>query len=255
MGSGSLSGEMTLVAESTSDQISRDETGMVEQQQSRAHKEEGNHADGIVVVGGGGHAKVVISILHKLKRYRILGYTDRQDRGSVLGIPFLGSDCELNALANGDETIAAVLGVGQVGLGNARCELWTKLQSELPSQLFPVIVSPAAVINDDVSFGDGVVVMDGTIINVGARLGRGAIANTNSTIEHDVILEDWVHVAPGATISGGATVGRFSMVGAGATVIEGIKIASSCMVGAGSVVVNDITEPGTYVGCPARRIK
>ena len=236
-------------------QIFRDETGMVEQPQLCAHREDVNRADGIVVVGGGGHAKVVISILHKLKRYRILGYTDTKDRGSILGVPFLGSDHELGALANGNETIAAVLGVGQVGLGNARFELWTRLQSELPSGLFPVIVSPGAVINEDVLLGDGAVVMDGTVINAGARVGRGAIANTNSTIEHDVILEDWVHVAPGATISGGVTVGHFSMVGAGATVIEGIKVAGSCMIGAGAVVVNDITEPGTYVGCPARRIK
>jgi serine acetyltransferase len=45
------------------------------------------------------------------------------------------------------------------------------------------------------------------------------------------------------------------MVGAGATVIEGIHIAEGCMIGAGAVVVQDLTVAGTYVGCPARRIK
>ena len=79
--------------------------------------------------------------------------------------------------------------------------------------------------------------------------------NTNSIIEHDVVLEDWVHVAPGATISGGVTIGRFSMIGAGATVIEGIKIAAGCIIGAGATVVRDLAEPGVYVGGPARRIK
>jgi UDP-3-O-[3-hydroxymyristoyl] glucosamine N-acyltransferase len=69
---------------------------------------------------------------------------------------------------------------------------------------------------------EGAVVMDGVVVNDGATtMGRGVIVNTNSTIEHDVELADWVHVAPGATISGGVTVGRFSMIGAGATVIEG----------------------------------
>ena len=58
-------------------------------------------------------------------------------------------------------------------------------------------------------------------LTVGQKSAVGAIVNTNSTIEHDVVLEDWVHVAPGATISGGVTVGRFSMIGAGATIIEG----------------------------------
>jgi acetyltransferase-like isoleucine patch superfamily enzyme len=97
--------------------------------------------------------------------------------------------------------------------------------------------------------------MDGAVINGGATLGRGAIVNTNSTVEHDVVLADWVHVAPGATLCGGVTVGSFSMIGAGATVIEGTKIGSSCVVGAGATVIDDIVEPGVYVGSPARRIR
>jgi len=228
---------------------------MTDKPQSRTLLPSAKSLDEIVVIGGGGHAKVVISILRKLNRYAILGYTDRKDHGAVLGVPFLGSDRELNALAAGGKTLAAVLGVGQVGLGEARCELWTKLRSELLSLSLPPIVSPDAIVNEEVSLGEGAVVMDGAVINDGTRIGRGAIVNTNSTIEHDVTLADWVHVAPGATISGGVTIGRFSMIGAGATVIEGINIEVGCMVGAGAVVVCDLTEPGVYVGSPARRIK
>ncbi len=213
----------------------------------------GQSAGAIVVVGGGGHAKVVISILRKLKRNHILGYTDLKDNGALLGVLHLGSDSDLAGLAAGPRKLNAVLGVGQVGLGEARYELWTRLQS--PALTFPLIISPDAVVNEGVVSGDGAVVMDGTVINIGATLGRGAIVNTNSTIEHDVVLDDWVHVAPGATISGGVKVGRFSMIGAGATVIEGIKIAAGCVVGAGATVVHDLTEPGVYVGTPARRIK
>jgi UDP-perosamine 4-acetyltransferase len=207
----------------------------------------------IVVVGGGGHAKVVISILRKLKRYRILGYTDLKDNGAVGGAPYLGSDRELVALAVGPKKLNAVLALGQIGLGKSRYELWTRLH--LSGLSFPLIVSPDAIVNEAVSGGEGAVVMDGAVINSGAIIGRGAIVNTNSTIEHDVALADWVHVAPGATISGGVSVGRFSMIGVGATVIEGIKIAAGCMVGAGATVVNDLTEPGVYAGTPARRIK
>lgn len=213
----------------------------------------GESADAVVVIGGGGHAKVVISILRKLKRHRILGYTDLKDNGLVLGVSYLGSDRELAAVAAKRKKVNAVLAVGQVGLGEQRYELWMRLRSLDLS--FPLIVSPDAIVNEEVSGGEGAVVMDGAVINSGANIGRGAIVNTNSTIEHDVVLEDWVHVAPGVTISGGVTVGRFSMIGAGATVIEGRKIAASCMVGAGAIVVGDLTEPGVYVGSPARRIK
>jgi sugar O-acyltransferase (sialic acid O-acetyltransferase NeuD family) len=209
--------------------------------------------DVIVVVGGGGHAKVVISILRKLKRYRILGYTDLKDNGAVVGAPYLGPDRELAALAVRPRKLNVVLALGQVGLGKLRYELWTRLHSPVLS--FPLIVSPDAIVNEGVSGGEGAVVMDGAVINSGATIGRGAIVNTNSTIEHDVVLADWVHVAPGATISGAVTVGRFSMIGAGATVIEGIKIVAGCIVGAGATVVHDLTERGVYVGSPARRIK
>jgi sugar O-acyltransferase (sialic acid O-acetyltransferase NeuD family) len=205
------------------------------------------------VVGGGGHARAVISILRKLERYRILGYTDLKDNGTLLEAPYLGSDCELDALASRQANLNAVLAVGQVGLGKLRSELWARLQ--LPSLSFPLIVSPDAVVNKGVSGGEGAVVMDGAVIVSGAAIGRGAIVNTNSTIEHDVLLADWVHVAPGATVCGDVTVGPFSMIGAGATVIEGIKIAACCVVGAGAIVVNDLTQPGIYVGSPARPIK
>lgn len=220
---------------------------------AKAPLQTGQSGDGIVVIGGGGHAKVVITILRKLKRHCILGYTDLKDNGALLGVPYLGSDRELVALGVGSKKLNAVLAVGQVGLGELRYELWTRLHS--PALYFPFIVSPDAVVNEEVSFGEGAVVMDGAVINTGATIGRGAIVNTNSAIEHDVVLEDWVHLAPGATISGGATIGCFSMIGAGATVIEGIKIAAGCIVGAGATVVRDLVEPGVYVGGPARRIK
>jgi len=207
----------------------------------------------IVVVGGGGHARVVLGILNKLKSYRLVGYTDLKDCGVLLGVPYVGSDAALETLSARSGMLNAVLAVGQIGLGHVRAELWGRLQSY--GLQFPLIVSPGAIVNEGVSAEKGSVVMDGAVVNVGARLGRGAIVNTNSTVEHDVVLGDWVHVAPGATLSGGVRIGQFSMLGAGATVIEGVEIAAGCIVGAGATVVRDLKEPGTYAGCPARRIK
>jgi sugar O-acyltransferase (sialic acid O-acetyltransferase NeuD family) len=219
-------------------------------QQSGALRKESQES--VIVIGGGGHARVVISILKKLKRYRILGYTDCEDHGLALGVPFLGADRELAAITARHGRLAAALGVGQVGLGEARYELWKRSQIEFLA--FPSIISPDAIINEGVSMGEAAVVMDGVVINIGSHIGLGTIVNTNSTIEHDVVLHDWVHVAPGVTLSGGVTVGQFSMIGAGSSVIEGVQIESRCFVGAGAVVVRDLKEPGLYAGCPARRI-
>jgi len=207
----------------------------------------------IVVVGGGGHAKVIVSILHKLGWFNILGYTALENSGDLMRVPFLGLDDRLSQLAIEHTGLNAVLGIGQVGFGNVRRSLWEELH-RLPIS-FPPIVSPNAIVNEDVSLGEGAVVMDGAVINSGARIGRGAIVNTNCTVEHDVALDEWVHAASGATISGGVKVGRFSMIGAGATIIEGKTIVPNCFIGAGATVISDLSEPGVYVGCPARRIK
>jgi UDP-perosamine 4-acetyltransferase len=207
----------------------------------------------IIVIGGGGHAKVVISILRKLKMYSIQGYADLRNCGELLGVPYLGTDDELFDLTRKSKVRNAVLAVGQTGFGKPRHDIWRRLSSL--QLVFPKIISPDAIVNDDVTIGNGAVVMDGAIINTGAKLGMGVIANTHSTIEHDVTLADWVHIAPGATLSGGVNVGRFSMIGAGATVIEGRNISADTIVGAGATVVHDIVEPGVYAGCPARRLK
>ena len=207
----------------------------------------------IIVIGGGGHARVVISILRKLNKYNIRGYTDPQNRGTLSGVRYLGTDNEIPELPAESKVRNAVIAVGQTGSGKLRHDIWSRLDSLQLS--IPNIISPNAIINDDVAIGDGVVVMDGAIINPGTKLGVGVIANTHSTIEHDVSLADWVHIAPGATILGGVTVGRFSMIGAGATVIEGRNIPAETIIGAGATVVHDLIEPGIYIGTPARRLK
>jgi sugar O-acyltransferase (sialic acid O-acetyltransferase NeuD family) len=209
--------------------------------------------DDIVVIGGGGHAKVLVSILRKLHQYRIIGYVDLKDRGLLIGTRYLGGDEILPTLAAERPGLKAVMGVGQVGTGRNRAQIDERMHAL--GLIFPSIISPHAIVNEEVTIAGAVTAMDGAVINSGALIGKGTILNSNSTVEHDVCLESWVHLAPGCTISGGATVGQYSMIGAGSTVIEGRQITHDCIVGAGAVVIEDLTEPGTYVGCPARRIK
>lgn len=196
---------------------------------------------------------MVVSILHKLKDYEIAGYTDIEDRGPLLGVPYIGPDAKLTGFLAGKTACRAILAVGQVGRGDMRQKIHSRL-FELQLE-FPAIISPHATVNEAVIVNDGTVVMDGAVINSGAQIGFGAILNTNSTIEHDTEIGDWVHICPGATLSGAVKVGARSIIGAGAVIIEGKTVASDCIVGAGAVVIEDLAETGVYVGCPARRIR
>ncbi len=206
----------------------------------------------VVVIGGGGHAKVAISVLKK-SGFDIVGYTDHENRGGVLGVPYLGTDDILPALRNDSSDCGIVIGVGKVNASPSRSELFAKI-SALGFH-FPVLVSPGASINEDIQLSAGTVVFDGVVVNSGSKAGRMCILNTNSTVDHDCLVGDNVHIAPGATLSGGVTVGDNTMIGTGAVVIHSVTICAGCLVGAGSTVVKDLTTPGIYVGSPARRIK
>ena len=97
--------------------------------------------------------------------------------------------------------------------------------------------------------------MAGAVINPGTHIGKGCIINTCSSVDHDCIVGDYVHIAVGSHLCGTVIVGDGTWIGAGATVSNNVSICTNCIIGAGAVVVNDIKECGTYVGVPARRIK
>jgi sugar O-acyltransferase (sialic acid O-acetyltransferase NeuD family) len=207
----------------------------------------------LVLLGGGGHAKSVLTVVKKLGQYRVAGYVDSEDRGQLLGVPYLGNDDDLKGLVSRYSLHGAVIGIGNTTLSRVRPALMQFLGT-LPLEC-PAICSPAAVINEEVRLGKGTVVLDGAVVNSGTTIGDCCIINTQSTVEHDCILGDNIHVSPGALLSGGVSIGNNTLVGAGSIVIQGVRICKDCVIGAGAVVVRDINEPGTYLGVPAERVK
>ena len=206
----------------------------------------------IVVIGGGGHAKVLMSLLKK-PGWKILGYTDERDRGAILGALYLGGDAVLPGLLSAHQHCSGVIGLGKIDASAAR----VGLHRELCALGFdsPVVVSPCAVLNEEVELGAGTAVFDGAVVNSGTVAGSICILNTNSTVEHDCRLGDNVHVAPGATVCGSVVIGNDCMIGAGATIAQGVAVCAGSLIGAGAIVVADIDIPGVYVGNPARRIR
>jgi acetyltransferase EpsM len=101
----------------------------------------------------------------------------------------------------------------------------------------------------------GTVIMPGAIINTGTRIGKHSIINTNASVDHDCILEDYVHISPGSSIAGGIFIGEGTHIGTGASIIPNIKIGKWCIVGAGTVIINDIPDFSVVVGNPGRIIK
>lgn len=206
-----------------------------------------------IVLGGGGHAKVVIDCLQSLDGIDVVGVLDAGNAmdasACVLNVPVLGGDELLAGLKDRGVTHFA-LGFAGIGPNAARERLFQlALQTGLQSL---TVIHPSAVVSKGASVGAGVQIFAGAIVNVAAVLGEGCIVNTGSIVEHDAVMEPFSHLASGARIAGGVTIGRRAFIGSGATVIQGVTVGHDAIVGAGAVVISDVHPGAKVVGVPAR---
>lgn len=201
----------------------------------------------LVVLGAGGHARVVIEILEELGGWDIVGCLAPEPMvREVLGYPVLGGDDRLAELIQAGVR-SAIVAVGDNRLRRKIAQRALELGVELVTA-----VSPSAKVSSRATLGEGVVVAPGAVINTGARLGDGVIVNTGATVDHGCQVGPYAHIAPGCHLAGDVLVGEGSLLGIGACVLPRIRIGSWAVVGAGAVVHRDVPEASTVVGVPAR---
>ncbi|MFO0954247.1 MAG: NeuD/PglB/VioB family sugar acetyltransferase [Isosphaeraceae bacterium] len=196
----------------------------------------------VVVLGGGGHAKVVVSTC-RAAGFEVSAVLDDDPARlgtSVLGVRVAGP-IELGSIALGGSAVIAV--------GDNRVR--QKIASR-PGVSWTTAVHPSAVVDGSVRLGEGTVVFAGAVVQPDAQVGRHAVLNTRAVVEHDVTVGDFAHVAPGAVLAGGVRVGEGALIGAGAVVCPGRTVGAWSVVGAGAVVVADVPPGVVAVGVPAR---
>ena len=204
----------------------------------------------IVLVGGGGHCKSVIEAAES---------SGREIRG-IIDLPkFLGDDCLGYRVIGTDSDIPLyvddcefIVTLGFITDPEHRIQLH-KLIENAGGKLATVIASTANV-SGHARVGEGSVVLHNASINAGATIGTGCIINTGADIEHDVSIGDYCHVSTGAMVNGDCRIGNATFIGSGAVIANGISITDNVIVGAGAVVHSNITDKGTYVGVPARKV-
>lgn len=198
----------------------------------------------LVIIGAGGHGKVIADIAEKIG-YKDIVFLDDRPTASTCGAHKVVGGCKDAPVYRGADFIVAI--------GNASVR--RRLQAELVNEGLRIVslIHPAAILASRVTVGEGTVIMAGAVVNPDVQIGQGCIINTCASVDHDCRIGDYAHVSVGAHVAGTVTVGDNTWVGAGATIINDVKIASGCMIGAGAVVVADICESGTYVGIPAKK--
>ena len=207
----------------------------------------------VIVLGAGGHAKVLISAL-LLNNTTLLGITDvdRHRQGDhLLGVPILGSDGLIEEYD--PAVILLVNGLGTVKTSDRRKALFDTLKAK--GYTFATVVHPAAVIAVEVLLGEGAQILAGAVIQPGCQIGRNTIVNTSASVDYDCLIGDHVHLAPGVTLSGEVVVAAGAHIGTGATIIQGVHVGAESLVAAGAVVVDDVPGKSTVMGVPARVVR
>ena len=199
----------------------------------------------VVILGGGGHARVVIDAL-RCAGHRIAGVIDPKPevtQALPAGVTWLGKDL---SQARADEVQLAI-GVGSLDANPDNPRL--RLFAEAKSGGFEILTfrHPRATVADDVEIGEGAQVMAGAILQPGVRIGVNCIVNTGASLDHDCRIGDHVHIAPGAVLSGTVDVGTGCHLGTGAVVIQNVRIGDWAMIAAGAIVTEDV-PPGARVG-------
>ena len=203
--------------------------------------------DKLIIIGASGHGKVVADIAIKMNKWQSIAFLDDDESiKTSMGLEVIGRTAD--AFTYKDEADFFVA----IGSNTTR----EKIQEKLIEQGINVIclIHPSAVIGTNVEIGFGSVVMAGVVINSSSRIGNGCIINTSSSLDHDNMIEDYVHISPGVRTAGSVSIGKGTWLGIGSVVSNNVNMCSGCKVGAGAVVVKDITKPGTYVGVPVRKI-
>ena len=204
-----------------------------------------------VVLGTGGHCRVILSMLATGRRHDVMSIIDLgspRPGERIMGTLVIPNPDSLTALCGRDD-VDVFLAIGN---NDMRKHWWEKVKTLGLSM--PNLVSPHALVNDSVILGESNVICAHAFIGPQAELGDNNLINTAAIVEHEVSVGHHCHLAPSATIAGRSSLDNSCFVGVGATIVDGVSVASRTVIGAGATLIRSVKQPGgVYIGVPAKR--
>ncbi|MRH42693.1 acetyltransferase [Aquibacillus halophilus] len=203
----------------------------------------------VVIVGDGGHSKVVQEMVNLKNERQIVAILDDK----------YGNKIEVNDIVFGplplihhilDHEIKVIIAIGNNLIRKKVVSLLN-----LRAEQFLTIIHSTAVVSSTARVGNGTVIMPNVVINAETTIGDHCIINTGAIVEHESVINDYAHISPSATLTGNVHVGEGVNIGAGATIIPGIRVDKWSVIGAGSTVIKHIPAGCKAVGSPARILK
>lgn len=204
-----------------------------------------------IVIGAGGNARAVLSILNSISTHNIFGILDLSENVTgevILGTPVLGSIDKIKEFDNNIFDIFLAIGDNSI-----RRTIFEKVKRYNFS--FPNLVSKYAIVDVNSKMGEANIVCPKVFVGPLSIIGNNNLINTGAIIEHEACIKDHCHLSPLSLVAGRSCINNECFIGAGATIIDKISIVKNVIVGAGSTVIRDISSSGTYAGTPAKLLK
>ena len=147
----------------------------------------------LIILGAGGHGRVVADVAVTLGYYSEILFLDDADIVEK-NIAVIGKIADFVRYIDSADFFVAV------GNNETRKKLFERLKSHDANVVS--LVHPNAVVCRDVTLGAGCVVMAGSVVNTGSKIGNGVIINTSSSVDHDCLIGDFSHVSVGVHLAG-----------------------------------------------------
>ena len=210
----------------------------------RYHKLDHSEKRPLIILGAGGHAKVLAEILIG-QGHNILGLVTPNNRSklAISGLSVLGDDDAISAFQ--PEEVLLVNGIGAIPGRNTRWKVAVRMRES--GYAFANVIHPNAIIASDIKLSEGVQIMAGSVIQSGTQIGRNSIINTGVLVDHDCQINENCHLAPGVVCCGSVLIGEGCFVGAGATIIQNVTIGNNAIIAAGSIVNKNVAGGLTLI--------
>lgn len=208
----------------------------------------------IILVGCAGHAKVVMDIIEQEGKYKIVALFDRPEKIDtiVYGYPIIDTEDNLSRYIKDLNIQGGIIAIGDNFI---RKKVSETILGQVPDFEYINAIHPSAQVGKNVTLGNGIVMVAGSVVNSDSVVGDHCILNTNSSLGHEGVMKNFSCLSSNATIGGAAEIGECSVVALSATVLHNKMVGDHTVIGAGAVVTRDIPSNVLAYGTPCKVIQ
>ena len=209
----------------------------------------------IIIFGSGDQANVILSELKNFKNYKVIGFCDEKiPVNKIINKKYklknLGKFKDISKKLL--EKTKGIIGIGENKIRRKMVKTCQKINKNFK---WISLISKNAIIDNDVTVGEGTVILSGTVVRNDVKIGKHCLLNSKCSIDHNSVISDFASCGPGVVGGGNVFLGKSSFIGIGSTIRNSIKISDDVYIGAHSYVNKNCEKGYLYYGNPIKKIR